>query len=155
MEQLYFDEDLDLSDVPLTFAQLVTKYGCNSEEHHVTTPDGYELTMFRINKGPIGNKAAVFLQHGIFSDSASWIISEERSLAFRLAEQGYDVWTGNNRGVHYSRKKINGNPDGTHAEKAAFFDYSFYELGKYDAPTQIDYALKVSGRSKLSYIGHS
>ena len=36
-----------------------------------------------------------------------------------------------------------------------FFDYSFYELGKYDAPAQIDYVLKVTKHAKLSYIGHS
>lgn len=59
-------------------------------------------------------------------------MSKERSLAFRLAEAGYDVWAGNNRGAHYSRKNTKIDPD---QDPAKFFDYSFYDLGKYDAPT--------------------
>ena len=39
--------------------------------------------------------------------------------------------------------------------RAEFYDYSFYELGKYDAPTQIDFVLKETGKEKLSYVGHS
>lgn len=41
------------------------------------------------------------------------------------------------------------------SDAKAYFDYSFYELGKYDAPTQIDYVLKKTGHKKLSYVGHS
>jgi len=48
-----------------------------------------------------------------------------------LSNAGYDVWLGNNRGNKYSRANTNFSP----TDKADFFDYSFFELGKYDAPT--------------------
>lgn len=94
----------------------------------------------------------VFLQHGLFSDASTWVIHKKESLAVRLAKEGYDVWLGNNRGNIYSRKNTHLSPV---KDYKRFFDYSFYELGKYDAPTQIDYVLKRTGYKKLTYIGHS
>ena len=36
-----------------------------------------------------------------------------------------------------------------------FFDYSFFELGKYDAPAQIDFVRHKTGQDKVTWIGHS
>lgn len=94
----------------------------------------------------------VFLQHGLFSSAETWIMNAEKSPAFILAHAGYDVWLGNNRGTLYSRKNSKINPD---IQWAKFFDYSFYELAQYDAPSQIDFVLQKTGKSKISYIGHS
>jgi len=71
---------------------------------------------------------------------------------FNLAREGYDIFVGNNRGNLYthSNDKIDAKTD-----PAAFHDYSFDKLGKYDLPVQIDLALKTSGQEKLTYIGHS
>jgi pimeloyl-ACP methyl ester carboxylesterase len=74
------------------------------------------------------------------------------SVAFQLANAGYDVWMGNNRGNRYARKNYHLNPD-KDAEK--FFDFSFFELGEFDAPAQIDFVLKKTGKSKIAYVGHS
>ncbi len=38
---------------------------------------------------------------------------------------------------------------------AAFWNFSFTEMAKYDLPANIDAALKISGRGRLSYVGHS
>ena len=106
-----------------------------------------------MNKGNNGGKV-VFLQHGLGSHSDTFITHKEESLSVTLANAGFDVWLGNNRGNKYCR--TNTNPDiDPDTNPAAFFDYSFYELGKYDAPTQIDFVLGKTGRSKLTYVGHS
>lgn len=119
-------------DVTATFAQLADEYGFDTDDYTVDTPDNYVLKMFRIKKkGQSARGKPVMLQHGLFSDSDTWILMKEESLAFVLADAGYDVWLGNNRGNKYSRK----NTKIDVSQKAEFFDYSFFELGKYDAPT--------------------
>ena len=132
---------------------LIHGEGLECVGHDVTTDDGYILTVFRVNKSgmPAGAKA-VFLQHGLFSESTTWAVRGAESLVNVLANEGYDVWVGNNRGNVYGRRntKLDAARD---SEK--FFDYSFYENGKYDTTKQVSYALATSGQSKLTYVGHS
>ena len=141
-------------DIKFDFEQIVNEFGCTLEEHEVTTDDFYVLKVFRINYGTVNpnTKKTVFLQHGLFSDASTWILHKEDSLAFRLAKAGYDVWLGNNRGNIYS-------PNNIKIDKVKdpynFFNYSFYELGKYDAPAQIDMVRNITGHGKIAYIGHS
>jgi len=92
------------------------------------------------------------LQHGLFSDADTWCVSGPSSLAYVLGNAGYDVWLGNNRGNKYSRVNTKLDPA---KDKSTFFDYSFFELGKYDAPAQIDFVRKSTGYDKISYLGHS
>jgi len=73
----------------------------------------------------------VFMQHGLISSAETYIMNQENSPAFMLINAGFDVWLGNNRGTLYSRKNTHFDPKN---DPADFFDYSFYELGKYDAP---------------------
>ena len=117
----------------------------------LTTPDGYHLDLFHVWDKK-NNGTPLFLQHGLFSSADTWIMNKEKSPAYVAAKAGYDVWLGNNRGNLYSRGHEKLNPDKDFKE---FFDYSFFELGKYDAPTQINYVLKKTGYKKLSYVGHS
>lgn len=57
---------------------LVEQYGYPAEEHNVTTEDGYNLKIHRIPGSPLlnnkKNKKVVFLQHGIFASSDSWVL---------------------------------------------------------------------------------
>ena len=78
-----------------------------------------------------------------------WVYRGKDSLSFYLLERGYDVWLGNNRGNIYSRGHKTKNPDGD------YFDFSFWEFGKYDLPAMIDKVLSTTKRENLSYIGHS
>ena len=92
------------------------------------------------------------MQHGLFSDGTFFMIAQEKSLAYKLAMAGYDVWIGNNRGTPYSRGHQTLDPE-TDAEK--YYDYSFYELGQYDMPAMVDHILAETGRDKIDFIGHS
>ncbi|KAG8040144.1 hypothetical protein G9C98_000714 [Cotesia typhae] len=137
---------------------LITKYGYPVEAHKVVTDDGYILEMHRIPFGRYEDKRSarfprnsILLQHGLAGSSADWVLTgPEKALAYMLADEGYDVWLGNNRGNLYSRH---------HREllstNRTFWDFSFHELGIYDLPAMIDYILEVTSRYKLLYIGHS
>jgi len=73
-----------------------------------------------------------------------------QDLGFILADNGYDVWLSNIRGNVYSNKHVSLQPTD---EK--FWDFSWDEHASIDLPTVIDYILKVTGVSKIVYIGHS
>jgi gastric triacylglycerol lipase len=84
------------------------------------------------------------------SSADTWVQgSNDVAPAFRFANQGYDVWLGNNRGNQYAHV----NPGITSLK--AFHAYSFPELGKYDLPAQLDVARSISGQDKVTYVGHS
>ena len=72
-------------------------------------------------------------------------------VAFRLAEQGYDVWLGNYRGNSYSRGHISLNAD-TDNE---YWQFTWDEMAKYDLPAELNYVLGKTGKEKIYYIGHS
>ena len=108
--------------------------------------DGTEVP----RNGPGKTKPVVLLQHGLMASSETFVQNGGNSLAFKLVEAGYDVWLGNNRGNIYSRKHMLLIPWGKR-----YFDFSFYEMGKYDLPAMIDYILMQTSTKKLSYIAHS
>jgi len=115
--------------------------------------------MFRVRdpEGPKFYKGAkpVLVQHGLTSDSNTWILLGAESLSVKLAKAGYDVWFGNNRGTRYSTGHLTLNPSKNSADRKQYYDYSFYELGKYDLTANIDYIRKLTGYDKITYMGHS
>ena len=133
-----------------TLTSLCKLKGLNFEQHTVTTSDGYRLKVFHIwhrsTKGP-----PVFFQHGLASAGDTWMVNGDKAPAFMAAKKGYDVWIGNNRGTRHSR----GHSWLDATRDKEYFDYSFYELGKYDAPAQIDFVRRMTSRNKIAYIGHS
>jgi len=74
----------------------------------------------------------------------------DKSIAYILSNAGYDVWLGNNRGNKYSSFN-------THIKTSEnkFWNFTWEEMGTYDVPAGIDYILSLTGKSKLTYIGHS
>ncbi|XP_043267207.1 lipase 3-like [Venturia canescens] len=150
-----FSKMINHPDVYLDALQLITKYGYTAELHHVRTEDGYLLSVHRITGGkrypPGRGKPVVFLQHGILSSSAVWILmGPSKSLAYFLADEGYDVWMGNSRGNTYSRGHLN-----LSSSDSKFWDFSFHEMGYYDLPATVDYIVANTGQEKINYIGHS
>ncbi|XP_070528841.1 lipase member K-like isoform X2 [Cardiocondyla obscurior] len=140
----------------LDFIGLAKKYDYHTEEHYVTTKDGYNLVIHRLLKGPLYDvnqqkKKVVFLQHGILCSSDSWIIiGVGKDLAFLLADEGYDIWLGNVRGSSYCRSHVKLSP-----QSKDFWQFSFHEVGTIDLPTMIDYVLNYTMQKTVIYIGHS
>ena len=130
------------------------------------TADGYLLGIHRlpykrgeeregvlVNAGPRSvTKPVVYLHHGLLMNSEVWvcITEEERCLPFALAEQGYDVWLGNNRGNKYSKKSTRFSP-----VSADFWNFSMDQFAFHDIPDSIDYILATTSQPSLSYIGFS
>ena len=81
------------------------------------------------NGGP--KRPVVILQHGLLDSCAGWILNGSYSLAFLLADLGYDIWMNNSRGNRYSRQHTMLDPDNDE-HKPLFWDYSFEEMAKYD-----------------------
>ena len=70
--------------------------------------------------------------------------------AFVLANQGYDVWLGNNRGNRFAQNHVSLDPS-----SAEYWRFSQEEFGLKDLPAFIDHILAKTGQEKLTYIGHS
>lgn len=82
----------------------------------------------------------MILQHGLLDSCAGWVLNGSYSLAFLLADLGYDIWMNNSRGNRYSRNHTMLDPD-KDEHKAIFWDYSFEEMAKYDQPALFKFIL--------------
>jgi len=135
---------------------VVEENGFKFESHEVETEDGYFLTVFRVMNADVaaGKKApVVFMQHGLMDTADTWIMNfPEKAPGFMIANAGYDVWFGNNRGNSYSNKHKTLDPV---KDEEKFHDYGFKELGLYDMPAQIDMVLEKTGAETVTYFGHS
>jgi len=96
--------------------------------------------------GPAGYP--VILQHGILCNSSHFVVNEERSMAFWLVDQGYDVWVTNIRAnfgaghTEYSR------------DDPRFWAWGLKELA-FDLRDVIEFVVGATGFAKVAYVGHS
>jgi len=67
-----------------------------------------------------------------------------------LADQGFDLWLGNNRGNVYSRKHLYLSP-----QYDEFWSFSYDEFAAFDLPNSVEYILNLTNSKNLAYIGHS
>ncbi|XP_063239532.1 gastric triacylglycerol lipase-like [Bacillus rossius redtenbacheri] len=143
------------TDQELSTPDLVRKHGYPAESHVALTADGYLLTLHRIPHGrtrpDAGGRPVVFLQHGLLSSSADWVImGPNTSLAYILADEGFDVWMGNVRGNTYSKSHVN-----LSSSDPLFWRFSWDEMAVFDLPAALDLVLATTGRRRLFYVGHS
>lgn len=93
----------------------------------------------------------VLLFKGLECSAADFVIGDTgASLAYLLADNGYDVWLGNGRGNIFSKAH-----ETLNTTSYDFWNFSFHEIGVYDVPAMIDYALNMNNATKLTYIGYS
>lgn len=78
------------------------------------------------------------------------LINKIISLAYLLADNGYDVWLANARGTEFSKNHRTLSSNGTQ-----FWNFSFHEIAKYDLPAIIDHILQATNQTALHYVGHS
>ncbi|XP_028638125.1 lipase member K isoform X1 [Grammomys surdaster] len=148
--------EASMNTVCIFQSEIISYWGYPYEMHDVVTEDGYILGTYRIphGKGCSRNtvpKAVVYLQHGLAASADNWICNlPNNSLAFLLADSGYDVWLGNSRGNTWSRKHLTLSP-----KSPQYWAFSLDEMAKYDLPATINLILEKSGQKQLFYVGHS
>uniref|UniRef100_A0ACB8F897 Uncharacterized protein n=2 Tax=Sphaerodactylus townsendi TaxID=933632 RepID=A0ACB8F897_9SAUR len=132
----------------MNISEKIKYWGYPSEEYEVLTHDGYFLKLNRIRGG---SKSAVLLMHCLDMEGSVWVSNlPDNSLGFMLADAGYDVWIGNNRGNSWSRRHQHLTVD-----QQEFWDFSFHEMGIFDLPAMIDFILLETGQQQIYYVGHS
>ncbi|XP_023224002.1 gastric triacylglycerol lipase-like [Centruroides sculpturatus] len=150
------ESDVD-PDANRNVTQLIKSKGYPVEEYTVRTRDGYLLKLVRIPYGRKNrrrntrNRRVAFLQHGFLGSASDWVMNfPSQSLGYILADEGYDVWLGNQRGNIYARRHVRYSP-----RSNRFWNFSIDEHAKYDTPNSIDFVLKKTGQRQLYYVGWS
>eukprot|EP00826_Nyctotherus_ovalis_P017766 TRINITY_DN1524_c0_g4_i1.p1 TRINITY_DN1524_c0_g4~~TRINITY_DN1524_c0_g4_i1.p1 ORF type:complete len:401 (+),score=86.25 TRINITY_DN1524_c0_g4_i1:123-1325(+) len=153
---LRYDAD---SDTQKTLPEYILSYGYSFEVHKVPTPDNYILTLWRIPRKitePHKKRQPIFFLHGLFDNGFTWLFKKLNfNLPIMLADQGYDVWIGNNRGTLHAKEHMNPDEYNWANPFNKFWDFSIDQMASFDVPTMINYICDVTGYEKLDYVGHS
>ena len=133
--------------------------GYTWEAFEATTEDDYILTVFHITGTKEGGaftptKEPVLVQHGHMMDAASWMSdyheNGNKPMPCKLADLGYDVWMGNNRGTEYSQGHTTLSTD-----DEAYWAFTWAEMGLYDDPANISLVKEKTEVDKIFYVGYS
>jgi len=135
-------------------SELIQAQGYGVEEHYAYTQDGFTLSLQRVISPKVPaqkNLPPILMQHGFLDTAATWVLNEwNESLAFILADAGYDVWLSNSRGNSYSW--YNKYYDQSQTE---YWEWSWDEMALYDLPALIETILGWTNKPHVVYLGHS
>ncbi|XP_033227336.1 lipase 3-like [Belonocnema kinseyi] len=145
-------------DINKKIRQMITDDGYPFEEYDLKTQDGYFLKIHRIPSGNgekinriQENKPIAYLVHALLQSSIDWVSTGQNvSLAYLLADKGFDVWLGNNRGTIFSQKHQTYS-----TTSSSFWNFSWHESGVIDMPETIDFILNQTGKSELFLVCYS
>ena len=136
--------------------ELITKRGYPFEMHYAETTDGFILGLHRIPHGKFNAPApgapprpVVYLMHGFLQSSEAWVAART-SLAFQLADGGFDVWLGNARGNKYSAGHHSLRPD-----QDQYWNFCIDDVAAKDLPAALTYVTRHTLQKQLAYVGFS
>lgn len=111
------------------------------EDHFIQTADGWTLALHRYVPAETKYVEPVLLTHGFIENRRVWDLDDEHSIARRLVEQGFEVWTMDLRGSGASEKTN--------------WAFDIDDFVDYDAPATIEYILATTGAPQILMGGHS
>ncbi|CAL9127982.1 unnamed protein product [Musa textilis] len=98
--------------------------------------------------GNPGKRQPVLLQHGVLMDGLTWLLNPpQQSLAFVLADNGFDVWITHGRGTRWSHRH-----ESLDTSDPAYWAWSWDELASFDLPATVGFVVQQTGQ-KLHYVG--
>lgn len=123
------------------------------ETHHITTEDGYHLTLHRIPSQNSTKSKPILLVHPLTTFGIFWVISfatHAKPFAFQLSDHGFDIWIIHHRGTPESLEH-----EILTTSDANYWNFTLHELAVYDIGNCIDYILKQTRSDQIGYLGYS
>ncbi|KAH9324828.1 hypothetical protein KI387_005006, partial [Taxus chinensis] len=121
----------------------------------VPTKDGFLLSVQRMSSRRFrtSHKEPAFLYHGIMQGGEGWLLDEPKeSLAFILADSGYDVWIGNSQGDLIKLKLLESQFGWVKMQE--FWDWSWDDLVAFDVPAMLHFVHHMT-QQPIYYVGYS
>lgn len=114
------------------------------ERHQATTPDGWQLGLYRYRAGGEPRPTPVILGHGFAGSRWIFDLDPAISLAGFLAPRGFDTWLVDLRGRNESW------PSGGSDAK---LQWTFDDFALRDLPTTVDAVLDLAGTDGVHWVG--
>ncbi|XP_050522631.1 lipase 3-like [Daktulosphaira vitifoliae] len=141
----------------LTASDKIISYGYPLEIYQAKTEDDALLGIERIPHGKQFNGTIgrpVILMDPFVTSSLVYVINNV-SIAFSLADAGFDVWMPNYRGMGLSKHVKDPKTGKVRKLSQMNWNFSIHDLGIYDFPTSIDFVLNHTNYSKVDVLGVS
>lgn len=132
--------------------EFIKHFGYPVETHHITTQDGYHLTLHRIPSN-ISEAKTILLVHPMTTSGIMWVaplMTHPKPIAFALSDHGYDIWILHHRGTFESL-----NHETLKTSDKRYWHFTLHELAIYDVGSAVEYILDVTGAHKINYLSHS